>query len=252
MLSTITDLVNKGLREAGIIGVGDTPEAAEAEEGVDRLLRLISSLFGNELGEPLTSVNYGITGLTNAYAKQLDNSSEINSIFVPPNLRVIFNMGAATTVYLTPNPDDGARFALIDNAANFGTFNLTVNGNGRKIETTNSVVLNTNGQNREWFYRADLGNWVRVTDLADSDLSPLPQEFDDYLITLLAFRLNPRYGATTSQEMTTVLSDMRRKFRARYKQKAEQAAEDGIVLLPSNPFGRWTSFDPNAFNRGFN
>lgn len=252
MTSTISQLVSKGLREAGIIGVGDTPEAAEYEETADRLRRIISSFFGNELGENLQTVNYGRAGLVNPYAQELDTSSEIGSIYVPSNVRLVFNINVATTLYLNPNPDDGARFGLIDNAGNFATYNVTVNGNGRQIEMLNSVLLNANDQNREWFYRADLGNWVRVTDLGDSDESPLPQEFDDYLITLLAFRVNPRYGATTSQEMITVMTDMKKRFRARYKQRVEQPSEDGITLLPSNPFGRWNTFNPQSFNRGFN
>lgn len=252
MASMLSELVTKGLREAGIIEVGENPEAAEYEEAADRLRNLISSLLGYELGEPLKAVNYGQSGLTNPYAKALDQSANIQSIYVPANARLVFNIGVATTVYLNPNPDDGARFGLIDNGGNFATYNVTVNGNGRKIETTNTVVLNSNSQNREWFYREDLANWVRVDTIGDSDIPPLPPEFDDFLITLLAFRLNPRYGAETSQEMTVVLKDMKKKFQSRYRQKTEVGSEDGLVLLTSNPWDQWTSFNSSAFPRGFN
>lgn len=233
-MTTIRQIIIDSMREAGVIAVDDTPEASQLDEALRRLQVLYSSLFGNELGEPLQPVNFGKAGLTNSYAKVLDASSEINSSYIPNNSRLILNVDAGGTLYLNPNPAGGARFGIVDNGANLATNNITVNGNGRHIELLDSVLLNTNSLNREWFYRDDLGSWIRVTDLDVDAQSPLPREFDDLLTTLLAFRLNPRYGAETSVEMIEVMKRIRRIFRARYRQSLEQAVETGLYRLTNN------------------
>lgn len=251
-MTTIRQLITDSLREAGIIEAGEDPEANEFEEGLRRLDRMFKSLFGNEFGEPLKTVNYGTNGISNAYGIATDKSSDIDSTYVPGNLRIVFNISSATTIFLSPIPQDGARFGLIDNSGNFSTAPLTINANGRQIEGADTLVLNTDSINREWFYRADLGEWTRVIDLDPADISPLPEEFDDLLITLLAFRLNPRYGAETSSEMGDVMKRARRIFRARYKQQAEQSSELGLLRLTSYN-GVWFYSGlttTNEFNRG--
>lgn len=235
-MSTNRAIVHKGFREAGIIGVGELAEAAEFEEGLDMLQGLYSSFFGNELGEPLASVNYGTEGLINPYAIDEDISTNTQSAFLFVNKRYILNLSATQTLYLHPNPADGARLGVIDNAGNLATNSLILNGNGRHIESANSVTLATNLLNREWFYRADIGGWVRVTDIDPDEVSPLPREFDDLLTTALAIRLNPRYGAETAQETQGMLSRMKRLFRARYKQVTEQKSELGLTRLPNDKF----------------
>lgn len=238
-MTTIRQLITDGFRESGLIETGGVPDADEFEEGLRKLQSMYSSLFGNELGDPLSSLNYGANGMNNSYAIASDYTAEIDSAYVPTNYRLICNLATPATIYLDPEPRDGARLAIIDNSGNFATNPLTINANGRKIEGATSVALNTNALTRDWFYRADLGQWNRVTDLVAEDQSPLPIEFDDMLSTLLAMRLNPRYGATLDQSTVEVLERGRRTFRARYKQISEQSCEDGIVRLPSNPYGKY-------------
>ena len=249
-MTTIRQIITDAYRDPAIIGIGEDPSAEQLTEGLRRLNVLYRSLFGNELGEPLTTVNYGSQGLTNSYALDEDMSSDIDSIYVPTNYRLILILGAATTVYLNPNPQDGARVAIVDNGANLATYNVTVDGNGRHVEDADTAVLNTDSVNREWFYRADTGNWVRLTELTADDESPLPQEFDDFLITLLSFRLNPRYGAETSDEMGQVLKRMKKVFTSRYKQTAEQDVEIGLYRLPSTRHYWQTGNNTRTFNRG--
>lgn len=233
-MTTIRTIIGDSLREAGIIEVGDEPEAPIFEEALRRINTLYKSLFGNELGDPYTTYNYGTSGLTNVFAQFEDQSSNIDSTYVPQNTRLVLNNDSAVTLYLAPNPRDGARLAIIDNAGNLATYNVTLSGNGRLIESTASVVLSTNSLKREWFYRADLGSWTRVSDLLADDESPLPGEFDDFLVTLMALRLNPRHGATTSDEMIEVLKRIRTIFRARYRQVTEEDSELGLQRMPSN------------------
>lgn len=237
-MTTLRKTIENAFRESGIIAADETPDANQTAEALDRLNRLIKSLFGNEFGENLLSVNYGTSGIVNPYGLAEDDSDNIDSIYVPTNTRLILNINTGATLYLPPNPKDGARFGIVDNGGTLATSNVIINGNGRRVEDAASVVLNTNSLKREWFYRADLANWVRVTDLDIGNELPWPEEFDDLLVTLLAFRLNPRYGAETSQNLVTILSEMRKKFRARYQQTKEMQIEDGIVILPLNPFSR--------------
>lgn len=242
-MTTIRQIVTDAFREGNIVAVGDTPGANEFDEAVRRLQNIYASLFAHELGEPLSTYNYDTEGVDSATADIDDISDDVDSNFVPMNTRLVLNIGSAKTLLLHPNPKDGARFAVIDNAGNLATYNVTVDGNGRQVELADTLTLNTNSLNREWFYRADLGNWARVTDLDADAQSPLPTEFDDLLITMLAIRIGPRYGAKTSEEMVEVLKRIRKQFRARYRQSIEMASESGLLLLPSNRQYRWFKFN---------
>lgn len=248
--STNRQLISKALREAGIIEVGGTPDTANVTEALDLLQGLYSSFFGNELGENYTDINYGQSGLTNNYAKEIDKSSIIDSGYVPANVRVILNVPAAGTLYLDPSPMDGARLGVIDNAGNLATRNVTLNANGRKIESAATVVLSTNSLVRDWFYRADLGSWTKISDLLVDDPSPLPREFDDLFSTALAYRLNPRYGATTAPETSDVLKRAKKQFRNRYRQVSEKQVEEGLIRVPSNYYWKYAQSDITKFNRG--
>jgi len=246
-MTTIRQLIIDAYRESGIVATGEEPDADMMDEGLRRLNTLYKGLFGAELGENLTPVNYGQSGLTNNFAKNEDRSSDIDSTYVPSNSRIIFNIGAPTTLFLPPNPRDGARLGVIDNGGNLASFNVTINANGRKIENSSTVVLNTNSVNQEWFYRADLGNWAKVIDLVEGDPSPLPSEFDDLLVTMLTIRINPRHGGETSDEMIETMKRIRRLFKARYRQVAVQTSETGLYRLTSNP---WYRFDNLDYNHG--
>lgn len=232
-MTTIRTLITDAYGEAGIVADGADPSSEQLTKALRRLNALYDSFFGAELGENLTTVNYGTSGLTNSYAIADDDSPDLDSMYVPSNVRLILNNDAATTLYLDPNPDDGARVGIVDNAGNLATYNVTLNGNGRQIEGAASVTLNTNSLNREWFYRADLGNWARIADLTEDDESPLPSAFDDLFVTALALRINPAYGAQTSQEMADVFSRMKRLFKARYSQHREVNSEDALLYLPT-------------------
>lgn len=233
-MTTIRQIITDAYREAGIIGIEETLDADKFAEGLRRFNALFNSLLDNELGQPLQNIDYGKSGLTNVFAKDEDLSQTIDSVYVPANYRIYLNIGAATTLYLHPNPHDGARLAIVDNGGNLATYNVTLDGNGRKIESAASVVLNTNSLTRQWFYRADTGNWVKIADFIDGDSSPFPEQHDDFLVLLLAFRINPRHGAQSSEEMIEALKRARRQFRNAYRQTTQKDSEPGLYRLPSN------------------
>lgn len=248
-MTTIRTIIADAFREAGIIAAGDSVEAAASDEALRRLNNIYKSFFGIELGENLPPINYGDSGLINSYAKDANRATDIDSSYIPQNVRLIFNNDEAETLYLPPSPDDGARLAIVDNAGNLATYNVVINGNGRKIESASSITLSTDSLTREWFYRADTGNWARVSDLTIDDESPLPGEFDDFLTTALAIRIHPRYGAETAQETVEVFNRMRKIFRARYRQTHEMDVEDGLICIPSRR-NKPTSY--SRFARGRN
>lgn len=230
-MTTIRQIIIDAYREGGLVQAGLTPEADEFDEGLRKLQTIILSLYGNELGVPLTSVSYGNFGVTNAYGKEEDYSSTINSTYIPNNVRLMVNTDGVQTLFLPPNPQDGARVAIVDNTGNFATYNMTINGNGRKVEGAGTVVLNTDSVKRQWFYRGDLGEWVLVDELTANSQSPFPQEFDDYLITRLAMRMNPRYQAQSAPETLAAMRQAKNQFTSRYSQRTEIGVEDALLRL---------------------
>lgn len=234
-MTAVTQLVSEAFRTSGITAIGASPTAAEQAEGVRRLAALVSSIIGNELGENIPTLNYGSFNLVTDEAVDEDVSSLINSTYIPQNSRVIFNNSGAKTLYLDPAPADGARLQVIDNAGNFATSNVTLNGNGRKIESAASVTLNTNSLNREWFYRQDLGEWIRYTELTSSDNSPFPDKYDDYLVLLLALRINPSFGASITPEHAAFIQRAERQFRAQYSQGRQMSVDNSLAKI--GPYG---------------
>lgn len=232
-MTTLRTIVSDGLRESGILQIGTDPEADEFLEGFRRLTNIISSLFGKELGENFSTVTLGLNNLS--ASRQNENLlPEFRNKWLSSNTRYVCNLTSAEILYLDPNPQDGARLSVVDAGGNFATRNLTLVGNGRLIENSSSVLLNTNGTNSEWFYRDDLANWQKISVLTENDQSPFPAEFDDLLTTLLALRLNPRYGVETRQETASILNEIKQKFKARYKQTESQLPEQGLVRLSGN------------------
>lgn len=252
-MATIRQIITDAYREGGLIQIGTTPDADQLDEGFRKLQSIIRSLIGNELGNPVVPISYGDNGFTNSYAKEQDQTAEIDTYFVPTNTRLMANISGAKTVYLDPNPRDGARLAINDVSGNFATNNLTVNANGRKIEGDDEVVLATNGSVQEWFYREDLGEWVKVELLTLNSENPFPFQFDDFLIIMLAMRLNPRYQTTAAPETVAEFRRLKKQFQAKYRNGTEMRTEEGILRLPSSRLSMFEDLPASdrKFDRGF-
>ena len=192
--------------------------------------------------------NYGRE--TPGYDLQLtDDQIEHPSI----NRRLIATQEAARTVYLTLYPQDGARMGIADPFGRLAAFPITLNANGREIEGSATLTLNTNGTFREWFYRADLGDWVRITSLATSDQVPFPSMFDNMFVILLAMRLNPRYGREMDAQSAEILKMGRRQFIARYLQSQPLQIDDSISwpFMSTQGYNTQREFSStSAFERG--
>tara|TARA_Y100001956_G_C4129734_1_gene193093 strand:+ start:24840 stop:25397 length:558 start_codon:yes stop_codon:yes gene_type:complete len=181
-----------------------------------------------------------------------DLSARVNATYVPANSRLVVRVAEPKTVYLPPNPRDGARVAVVDSSGNFSTYNFTVDGGGRKINGSNTFVMDNDGQSAQWFYRADLGQWMPVEDFDVGDQSPFPVEFDDYLSIKLILRLNPRYLAQADEQTLMEYRRMRAQFRARYTQRNEMPSELALARInPQNQYSFDLSNENDRFSFGY-
>lgn len=206
-MTLVSQIITDAYRESNIIPLGASPNTNQDAEALRRLNVIVLSTIGNEAGDELIDINIG---------GEFDQADMFPD-FVPENARLVLNLEEATELNLHPHPYDGMRLALIDVGSNLATYNLTLNGNGRNIEGASTLVLSTDDVSFQWMYRADLGNWVLLTELETSDELPFPLEFDDYFVTYLATRLNPKYGQILPPESYAALQRMRSQIRARYR-----------------------------------
>lgn len=256
-MTLVSQIITDAHRQSNLLPIGASVTTAQSDEGLRYLNRLVRSVFGNEVGENLEPLPIGKLGIDRPSGFPYYDQVPPGDWFVPLNRRLMLNLSAPQTVYLHPMPCDGSRFAIVDASNNLATYNLIVDGNGRNIETTPSVTLNTNGTVQEWFYREDLGNWVKSSTLLTSDTFPFPEEFDDYFISMLAMRLNPAYGMMIDQQSQAVMQRSGKQLRARYSQTIETASETALLRMPRTARDRdqysrdYGEGDPTAsFNRG--
>lgn len=249
-MTLVSDIIIDAFRQGNLIAVNYTPPQEEIDEALRYLNRIISSVFGAEVGDPLTAIPLGRSGIARPSHFPAWNEDPGNEWYVPKNTRLILNLVDQLNLYLHPMPDDGTRFAIQDIAGNLNTIPVTVYGNGRLIDGHQSVVLDTDGLDRQWFYRADTGNWITISPLEESAPFPFPEEFDDYFITMLAMRLNPSYGVALDQQSQVILQRARTQLRARYKQNVPMMPQPGTVLLTrtSRQSPRWAGdFQSSSF-----
>jgi len=256
-MTLVSEIISDAYRLSNITRVGGSPTSDQETEALRYLNRLVKSVFGNEAGENLRPFPIGDTNISRPAEYPGWTNTPSGDWFVPKNLRVMLNLSAPVDLYLHPEPDDGSRFAALDVIGNLSTNNVTVYGNGRLIEGASTLTLDTDGYNAEWFYRADLGNWVKYAELTTTDTFPFPVEFDDYFITLLAIRLNPAYGAGLDPQSQMIYNRAKSQFSARYSQKIEVGSELALIRLgrvdPSRDAWQYYDeyYDDNAiFNRG--
>ena len=200
-------IITRAYRRTNIIPLVATPSTAQQTEALDMLNPIILSTIGYEAGQELRDLNIG---------GDYDQSQSV-ATWVPENSRLILNLSSAETLNLDPQPYEGQRLAFADAGNNLATYNLTLDGNGRTIEGSATLTLSTDGGTRQWLYRADTANWVKINTLAASDEMPLPGEFDPYFVAMLAMELNPSYGLGMTAESQAVLSRTRAQIQARYR-----------------------------------
>lgn len=228
-MTLVSDIITDAHRLGNILAIGDTPTDEEFTEGLRYLNRIVKSVFGNEAGEPFTAFPIGRGHIQHPSGYPWWDQVPSNDWFVPKNTRVMLNLTTAQDLYLHPDPDDGSRFAMIDVGENLDTCPVTVYGNGRLFEEAFSQTFNTPGYDAEWWYRADLGNWLKYAPLTLTDDFPFPEEFDDFFIGLLAVRINPAYGVQMDPQAQQMLQRSAKQLKARYKQIIPVRSELGLI-----------------------
>jgi hypothetical protein len=238
-MTTVTSIITDAYREGNIIPMGTSPNSNQQTEGLGRLNTLVSSVIGNEVGDALDDINFG---------PPYDQSS-LCSVFIPSNARLQLSLTSPLSLNLSPVPFEGQRVSIVDVANSLTTCPLTINGNGRQIDGVSSITINANGDNRTYMYRADIGGWVKLSTLAMADSLPFPSKFDDFFITMLAMRLNPRYGQTMASETTEALKRSRNQLRAHYHAwKEVQSDLDPRGMFNDN--GATTNYNSSEFKTG--
>lgn len=250
-MTLISSIITDAFREANIIPLSASPTTEQTTEALRLLNAGFSAVYGGQAGEALSDWPLGNYGRENS---AYDLPLTVIQIQHPPiNRRLIAVNEAAITVYLPVHPQDGARVAIIDPYGRLTTYPVTLDGNGRTIAGSPTITLNTNGLSREWFYRADLGQWVQLTSKLSTDEMPFPADFDTYWTISLAMRLNPRYGRTMDEQSAAIFSADRRKFVARYLQSMPLDAKQDISwpFMSVQGYDRERGFSSTtAFDRG--
>lgn len=229
MSTPVSTIITDAYRESNLIPMGTAPNPNQQTEGLGRLNTLVKSTIGNEAGDGFSDLNVGGT---------FDQTPDVSD-YVPDDIRLLLNLSTPLTVNLDPYPFAGQRMGFIDVAGTLATCPLTINGNGRLVEGVSSLVLNTPGDARQYFYRDDIGQWVKVSTLLYTDTMPFPDRFDDYFTTVLAARLNPRYGQSLSPESQEALKRARSQLRAHYHAWEEIRSDLDTRGYLSDPRAYW-------------
>lgn len=201
-MTLVSTIIADAYREGNLIPIGSSPSAAQESEGLRLLNRVVASTYGLEAGENLRTL--ALTEIPADYE-------------FPINTRVLLTLSQSATLTLPEDPLDGCRMAIVDLADNFATYPLTVSGNGRLVDGAETQTYDTS-IDREFFYRADTGNWELVESLGIGDELPFPNDLDDYFITALSIRLAARYGIPTDINTVERFRQMQKIIRAKYRQ----------------------------------
>lgn len=230
-------IIQKAYREGNIIPAGKNPTTDEQTEALDLLNSYINGVFGFEVGEGLADWQvpsfqrtapvaanypqfpYPQTIDETLYPSPLANDATQQVWEVPPkNSRLIFGGSNNLTVYFPEAPDDGSRMALIAGGSLVDGTTITLDGNGRLIEGEVTQEATAPITAAQWLYRADLGDWRAITDVALADDIPFPKDLDDLFITAIAIRLAPRYGKEIAIGTSATFKTMMAHLKARYRQ----------------------------------
>jgi hypothetical protein len=209
-------IIKQALRESNLIALTADPTTDQISEGQVKLNQLIASIFGFEVGIQIKDWPVGTNAGVAEYAVNWNRGAWSTP---PQNVRLVNVSLEAEAISLPPFPDNGARIDLVDLTGTLATHPITLDGNGKLIEGAGAVVVALNGANIQWMYRADLGEWVRISIInLDTDELPFPIQFDAFFETRLAMRLNPRYGRSADPQTMDTLNRAESKLRAAYRQ----------------------------------
>ena len=234
-MTTTLAIITEALRESNLISVNAVPTTAQQNEAMTRLNSLVASVYGTNVGEDLGDWPIGLVDVERNWPENWFAWNANIWTRPPQNSRLLLNADSAQTIWFPNKPNDGARLGIVAVNQDVATYPVTLEGNGRLIEGVPSVILNDPlTVARIYSYVADTATWTILTPLTLASDMPFPIRFDDYFITKLASRLNPRYGRALSDESRARLVEVQEQMSAYYRQKKEMPAP-GAVLRISDP-----------------
>lgn len=212
MSLTCRDVIKRSGRLHGAWADDDDPTASEADNALLALNSMQRALFGTIIGPRLSPQS------PSGNLAQAENGGQY---LIP---------AASFTLTAPLNPRSGARFAVVDGNLNFATNSLTVVRNGRLLEgAAANLVLNTAGDDRQWFFRGDIGSWTREADFADLDVVPYyPDELIAYLPYMLAVVIAAEYGGEIRPDVSAGNAEGRTSFARVYARRGRNAADPPI------------------------
>ena len=267
-MTTAQALITAAYRELNIIARGTAPTTNQSTEALARLNAYIASVYGFEIGEPLSDWGFPAPQRTAPYAANFPQapypySTDVNILstplaqdlsstitpYPPRNSRVVWGGIVNSTLYFPESPSPGTRMGLVPGPDNLNTAVLTLDGNGRYIRSplypatadADQFVPALPIAPAHWFFRDDIGVWVPISNLSLTSDSPFPQDFDDFFIVTLAIRLAPGYNKTVSAESQKAGMDALKRLKARYRQEGTTVygSFDFPRSLQSYISGRW-------------
>lgn len=251
-MTQVADIIEKAFFEAGLTTELQHATPTQTNNAMDTLAGIITLQYGTNVGEifePWPLGNYGRSA--NVRRVVLGNVLTLP----PANSMLIATQEEALTVYLPVNPSPGSRFGIVDPYNRLATYPVTLDGNGRSVESAASVLLDTDGANTQWLYRDDLGGWVKITPLLITDEMPFPADFDQMFIILLAMRLSIPYGQSQSPMQQAFLKGMSQQFQARYAQSLPLQINPEIAFPTPQSYDNFASGfwggGTQAWNQGF-
>jgi hypothetical protein len=223
-MTLVSQIVIDMLRESNLVPLGESGDAAQGQEALRILNRLVQSVFGNEVGERLN--DWLIPGpLGVVETMPWDN-------YLWADLRLIIASGGAQTFQMDPNPQNGDRLQLVDAGSDFSANPITLQRGTALFEGgTADYVADTEGFNTTWIYNAAAANWAKVSPLLANDEFPFPEAYDDAFIGLGAVRLSPRYEKAMSSESQASLQRSLSQLRAAYAQTRRTSADLAVLRL---------------------
>lgn len=233
-------IITEALRGSGRIDQDEYPSAGELEAGLKDLYSVLQNLLGFELGGPF-------------YEKNINKDTELNKKIdisrSGKSYRFNCNLLRDSVLCLPSVPKNGSRLSIIDSRNSFGTYSLTLDANERAIDGLDTIVLNEDGTVKEWFYRADLGQWLEVRQPHILSDLPIPAKYDRLLTYMLVEFLG---GELTQGEAATVRT-LRRRMRAEYAETIETGSELALLITSASDWNRgnyWSKNDLWDFNKG--
>lgn len=248
-MTTLAKIIEGASRELNLVAAGKSLNTAQSAEALELLQDIITFAHTNEGGEFLRDWPIGDFGRQGIDRLDLTDLQLENP---PINSRVIHTAEQAFTVYMPAAPSDGARIAIVDPFDRLSTYDVTFDGNGRLIDGATTQIFSTNGTSNTYMYRADQGEWVLISSLADTDQMPYPAEFDIMFRVMLALDLAPRYGKDVKPASLAKMQAVRNQFMGRYAQSEDLKIPPDLSLdyLSTQTYDRGEEGSTREFNRG--